>query len=196
MKIILASASPRRRNILKKFIDFNVLPSRIEEKYRKNMKPEEVSMYLSIIKGLDVADRVEDEDSIVIAADTIVYLDKILEKPKNKEEAKKYLKLLKNRKHSVYSGYSIIRKIDLKKITDYEKTDVYFGDYDDDFIDSYLDKNEYEDKAGAYAIQGFGSLFVKKIQGDYLNVMGFPLYSVSQSLKNNFNINLMIQEGE
>jgi septum formation protein len=195
MKIILASASPRRKNILKKFIDFDIVPSNAEEKYRKNMKPDEVSMYLSLIKGLEVADRVEDESAVVLAADTIVYLEEILEKPKNREEARKYLKLLKNRKHSVYSGYSIIRKKDLKKITDYEKTDVFFGDYDDNFIDSYLDKNEYIDKAGAYAIQGFGSLFVKKIEGDYLNVMGFPLYSVYQSLKNNFNINLMMQEG-
>ncbi len=191
MKIILASASPRRKDILKRFVDFEVVPSKAEEKYRKNLKPHEVSMYLSLIKGIEVADRIKSKDSIIIGADTIVYLDKILEKPRNRQEAKEYLKLLKRKKHSVYSGFSIIDSSSFKKITSYEKTEVHFGDYDDDFIENYLNKNEYIDKAGAYAIQGYGSLFVKKIEGDYLNVMGFPLYSISRSLKKNFNIDLM-----
>lgn len=191
MKIILASGSPRRKEILEKFIDFEVVPSKAEEKYRKNLKPNEVVMYLSIIKGIEVANRIKLKNSLVIAADTIVFAGEIIEKPKNRQEAKKYLALLRNKKHSVYSGFSIIDKENNKKITNYEKTDVYFGDYDDNFIEAYLNKSEYTDKAGAYAIQGYGSLFVKKIDGDYLNVMGLPLYSLSQSLKKHFNINLM-----
>jgi septum formation protein len=79
----------------------------------------------------------------------------------------------------------------LKKITDFEETKVEFGNYDNSFIDKYLDKNEYIDKAGAYAIQGYGKLLVKKITGDYMNIVGFPIYSISQHLKNDFNIDLM-----
>ncbi|MDW7667408.1 MAG: Maf family protein [Bacillota bacterium] len=191
MKLILASKSPRRIEILKKFIEFEVKPSLVEEKYSKRMKPKEVAMYLSLIKALDIREKITDKDAVIISADTIVVMDEILEKPKDRAEAFKFLKKLKNRKHSVITGYTIIKQDNLKKIVNFEETEVYFGDYSDDFINKYLDKNEYIDKAGAYAIQGYGKLLVKKIKGDYMNIVGFPIYSISNYLKKDFEIDLM-----
>ncbi len=191
MKLILASKSPRRIEVLKKFIEFEVIPSTVEEKYSKKMDPKEVAMYLSLIKALDVMEKVIEKDSVIISADTIVVMEEILEKPKDRNEAFKFLKKLKNKKHSVITGYTIINQNNLKKIINFEETEVYFGDYNEDFINKYLDKNEYIDKAGAYAIQGYGKLLVKKIKGDYMNIVGFPIYSISSYLKKDFDIDLM-----
>jgi len=191
MKLILASKSPRRIEILEKFIKFEIKPPTVEEKYSKIMKPKEVAMYLSLIKALDVREKIKEKDAVIISADTIVVMEEILEKPKDRDEAFKFLKKLKNKKHSVITGYTIINRSNIKKIINFEETEVYFGDYDDDFINEYLDKNEYMDKAGAYAIQGYGKLLVKKIKGDYMNIVGFPIYSISKYLKKDFDIDLM-----
>jgi septum formation protein len=191
MRIVLASKSPRRIEILSKFTEFESMPSLVEEKYSKRLKPREIAMYLSLIKALDVEEKIKEKNALIISADTIVVLDEILEKPKNREEAFYFLQKLKGRVHKVITGYTILNQRNLKKITDFEETKVQFGNYDNSFIDKYLDKNEYIDKAGAYAIQGYGKLLVKKITGDYMNIVGFPIYSISQHLKNDFNIDLM-----
>ncbi|HCX04132.1 MAG TPA: septum formation protein Maf [Clostridiales bacterium] len=191
MRIVLASKSPRRIEILSKFAEFESIPSLVEEKYSKRLKPREIAMYLSLIKALDVEERIKEKNALIISADTIVVLDEILEKPKSREEAFCFLQKLKGRVHKVITGYTILNQKNLKKITDFEETKVQFGNYDNSFIDKYLDKNEYIDKAGAYAIQGYGKLLVKKITGDYMNIVGFPIYSISQHLKNDFNIDLM-----
>lgn len=191
MRIVLASKSPRRIEILNKFTKFESIPSLVEEKYSKRLKPKEIAMYLSLIKALDVEERIKEKNALIISADTIVVLDEILEKPKNREEAFYFLQKLKGRVHKVITGYTILNQRNLKKITDFEETKVEFGNYDNSFIDKYLNKNEYIDKAGAYAIQGYGKLLVKKITGDYMNIVGFPIYSISQHLKNEFNIDLM-----
>lgn len=191
MRIVLASKSPRRIEILSKFAEFESIPSLVEEKYSKRLKPREIAMYLSLIKALDVEERIKEKNALIISADTIVVLDEILEKPKSREEAFCFLQKLKGRVHKVITGYTILNQKNLKKITDFEETKVEFGNYDNSFIDKYLDKNEYIDKAGAYAIQGYGKLLVKKITGDYMNIVGFPIYSISQHLKNDFNIDLM-----
>ncbi|MBG0763657.1 MAG: septum formation protein Maf [Tissierellales bacterium] len=191
MRIVLASKSPRRIEILNKFTKFESIPSLVEEKYSKRLKPKEIAMYLSLIKALDVEERIKEKNALIISADTIVVLDEILEKPKNREEAFYFLQKLKGRVHKVITGYTILNQSNLKKITDFEETKVEFGNYDNSFIDKYLNKNEYIDKAGAYAIQGYGKLLVKKITGDYMNIVGFPIYSISQHLKNEFNIDLM-----
>jgi septum formation protein len=191
MRIVLASKSPRRIEILSKFAEFESIPSLVEEKYSKRLKPREIAMYLSLIKALDVEERIKEKNAIIISADTIVVLDEILEKPKSREEAFCFLQKLKGRVHKVITGYTILNQKNLKKITDFEETKVEFGNYDNSFIDKYLDKNEYIDKAGAYAIQGYGKLLVKKITGDYMNIVGFPIYYISQHLKNDFNIDLM-----
>jgi septum formation protein len=191
MRIVLASKSPRRIEILSKFTEFESMPSLVEEKYSKRLKAREIAMYLSLIKALDVEEKIKEKNALIISADTIVVLDEILEKPKNREEAFYFLQKLKGRVHKVITGYTILNQRNLKKITDFEETKVEFGDYDNSFIDKYLDKNEYIDKAGAYAIQGYGKLLVKKITGDYMNIVGFPIYSISQHLKNDFKIDLM-----
>jgi septum formation protein len=191
MRIVLASKSPRRIEILSKFAEFESIPSLVEEKYSKRLKPREIAMYLSVIKALDVEERIKEKNALIISADTIVVLDEILEKPKNREEAFYFLQKLKGKVHKVITGYTILNQRNLKKITDFEETKVEFGNYDNSFIDKYLDKNEYIDKAGAYAIQGYGKLLVKKITGDYMNIVGFPIYSISQHLKNDFKIDLM-----
>jgi septum formation protein len=191
MRIVLASKSPRRIEILNKFTKFESIPSLVEEKYSKRLRPKEIAMYLSLIKALDVEERIKEKNAIIISADTIVVLDEILEKPKSREEAFCFLQKLKGRVHKVITGYTILNQKNLKKITDFEETKVEFGNYDNSFIDKYLDKNEYIDKAGAYAIQGYGKLLVKKITGDYMNIVGFPIYYISQHLKNDFNIDLM-----
>jgi len=191
MRLILASKSPRRIEILKKFVEFEVKPSNVEEKYSQNMKPNEVAMYLSLIKALDVNEKVIEKDAVIVSADTIVVMEEILEKPKDRYEAFDFLKKLKNKTHRVITGYTIINQNNFKKITDFEETEVCFGEYDDSYINKYLDKKEYIDKAGGYAIQGYGKLLVKKIIGDYMNVVGFPIYSISNYLKKDFNIDLM-----
>ena len=162
MRIVLASKSPRRIEILSKFAEFESIPSLVEEKYSKRLKPREIAMYLSLIKALDVEERIKEKNALIISADTIVVLDEILEKPKSREEAFCFLQKLKGRVHKVITGYTILNQKNLKKITDFEETKVQFGNYDNSFIDKYLDKNEYIDKAGAYAIQGYGKLLVKK----------------------------------
>lgn len=191
MRLVLASKSPRRIEILSKFREFESIPSLVEENYSKRLKPREVAMYLSLIKALDVDERIIEKNALIISADTIVVLDEILEKPKNREEAFYFLQKLKGRVHKVITGYTILNQKNFKKITNFEETKVEFGNYDNSYIDKYLDKNEYIDKAGAYAIQGYGKLLVKKISGDYMNIVGFPLYSISQHLKNDFNIDFM-----
>jgi len=194
MRIVLASKSPRRIEILGKFIKFESKPSTVEETYSERMKAKEVAMYLSLIKAIDIDGKIEEKNALIISADTIVVSDEILEKPKNRDEAFSFLKKLRNRKHKVITGYTILNQANLKKITNYEETEVIFGDYDDNFINKYLDKKEYRDKAGAYAIQGYGKLLVKKIIGDYMNIVGFPIYSISKHLKRDFDIDLMDQE--
>src|SRR6056297_351673 len=110
MKLILASKSPRRIEILEKFIKFEIKPSTVEEKYSKIMKPKEVAMYLSLIKALDVREKTKEKDAVIISADTIVVMEEILEKPKDRDEAFRFLKKLKNKKHSVITGYTIINR--------------------------------------------------------------------------------------
>src|SRR5690606_28176532 len=110
-----------------------------------------------------------------IAADTIVYLNGIMGKPKNIDEAFHMLKSLSGKTHSVFTGICIIDTETNKKVVDYEKTIVEFNELSDEFIEKYLQTGEYTDKAGAYGIQGYGELLVKRIEGCYNNVKGLPI---------------------
>ena len=182
-QIILASASPRRKNLLERLeLNVKVVPSRVEEKLNPRLKGVSQAESLSKQKAEAVAKHYK--DSIVLAADTLVLLgESILGKPKDINDAKRMLRKLSGKKHIVVTGYTIIETSTRKSITKSEVTDVYFKELSKYEIDHYVKKENTLDKAGAYAIQGIGSIFIEKIEGDYFNVVGLPMFSVAKSLK-------------
>lgn len=189
--IVLASASPRRKELLSQLgLSFEVIPGEAEETFLPSLSIEENIVKLALNKAKALTDSVGVE-KIIIGADTVVCLDsKVLGKPKCESDAFSMLKALSGRIHYVYTGFALIRKDDVKEITGYEKTKVSFYDISDDDINAYIRTGEPLDKAGAYGIQGIGSVFVKGISGDYNNVVGLPLASVAQALKE-FGINCL-----
>ncbi|MBR0277623.1 MAG: septum formation inhibitor Maf [Clostridia bacterium] len=188
MKIILASASPRRKTLMDLLgLDFEVVIGNIKEN-TVHKAPENIVCDLSYQKALDVSKKL-DKEHIIIGADTIVaYDNQILGKPKSKKDAVNMLKKLSGNTHSVYTGFTIIRNSDGKTITDYEKSDVTFYNIADSIIEKYVNTGEPMDKAGAYSIQGIASSFIKNLKGDYNNVVGLPIYKVSKYLYSDFNI--------
>jgi len=190
--IVLASASPRRRELLQKYnIDPIIVKSTIEEKIFANEKPEVIAMALAFEKVNSVMENFND-DEIIIGADTLVCYDgKILGKPKSEEDAINMLKLLGGKKHEVITGLCIVKSGTNIKIIDYEKTYVKFRDLDKKIIKKYIDTKEYMDKAGAYGIQGIGGILVEKIEGSYFNVVGLPLYRLDILLDRHFGIRLL-----
>lgn len=190
MDIILASASPRRKEILENTnLKFHIIKSDIEERILKEESPEQVAMRLSFEKCMNIASN--HESSLVIGADTIVVLDDmILGKPKDKDEAYFMLKKLSNRVHQVITGISLINLEGNKKIIDYVVSNVKFKDLSEEDIKDYIQTNESLDKAGAYGIQGYGALLVEEIKGDYFNIVGLPISKISDLLKEYFSINL------
>ena len=190
MEIILASASPRRKEILQNTkLKFDIEKSDIEEVVLENESPEDMVVRLAYEKAFDVAKR--NTDRLVIGADTIVALDdEVLGKPKDKEEAYQMIKRLSNKTHKVITGISLINLKENKIIKDYVVSLVTFKDLSEDSIKDYINTNESLDKAGAYGIQGYGALLVKNIQGDYFNIVGLPISRLSDLLKNHFDINL------
>lgn len=190
--IILASASPRRQQLLSQIgLDFKVKPSAIEEVIDDTLEPAQVAMSLASQKCNDIASQITD-DCIVIGADTIVIKDnKMLGKPKNESDAFNMLHSLKGQWHQVVTGLCLCRSYDKKIICDYEITKVKISDLSDEFINSYIATKEPLDKAGAYGIQGYGALLVERIDGCYFNVMGLPIFKLSCMLKElGFVINL------
>ncbi len=192
MSLILASASPRRKELLSNLnIDFKVIKSNVQEFVDEKEKPSIIAMGLSLQKAIDVANKIDEKD-IIIGADTIVVLDKeILGKPENERDAFNMLKKLSGKYHEVITGISIIRISDHKKIVDYEVTKVKMRELDDDMIMRYIKTKEPLDKAGAYGIQGYGSLLVEKIEGDYFNVVGLPIGKLGKILYRHFCINII-----
>ena len=175
MKLVLASKSPRRSEILKNAgYDFVVRVADADETIPDGTKPEDAVVFLAARKAMAV-ERADDE--IVIGADTIVVLDnKILGKPKDREVAYNMLKSLSGRVHSVFTGVCIIENG--KSMTFAEETEVEFLSLTDEEIYGYIDTNDCYDKAGAYGIQGYASKFVKRINGDYFNVVGLPISAI------------------
>lgn len=188
-KIILASNSPRRREILGEFIDLDIITKEINEIKDDSFSPWTTVMGLAFEKGIEVAK--DNEDLIVLSADTLVELDgKLLGKPKNREEAKIMIEALSGRSHNVYTGYAIFKLSEKIKYVNYEKSSVKFYELSDLEIENYLDTLEYKDKAGAYGIQGKGSLLVEEIRGDYFNIVGLPIGKINRDLIRLFNFNL------
>lgn len=180
MKIILASASPRRREILKKAgLQFSVKTADVDETLPDGITPANAVRYLCKIKNEAIK---ADENTVVITADTVVACEgKILGKPETKKQAHEMLSLLSGREHSVYTGVCI-RKGKKKKIFT-DRTRVYFYSLSKKEIDAYIKTGEPMDKAGAYGIQGGAGVFVRKINGDYYNVVGLPLARLVRELK-------------
>ena len=188
-KIILASNSPRRREILSNFIDFTVISKEIDEIKDDCFSPWTTVMALAYEKGIEVAK--DNVDEVVLSADTLVELDgKLLGKPKNREDAEIMIRSLSGKVHNVYTGYAIFKLSKKIKYVSYEKSSVKFYDLSDDEIEKYLDTLEYKDKAGAYGIQGKGSLLVEKIEGDYFNIVGFPIGKINRDLMRLLNLSL------
>ena len=182
MKIILASGSPRRKEILKSLsVDFEVITANTDEDCRET-DPGKYSEQLAVRKGRAVADLVGDNDALIISADTVVFIDgKILGKPKDEEDAFKMLKELSGRTHTVATGVSLIWGE--RSVSAYEETDVEFADMPDDFINTYIRSGEPMDKAGAYGIQGAACMWINGVKGDFYNVVGFPVRLFCKLLK-------------
>ncbi len=190
-KIILASASPRRKDILERFgIKFQIIPSTVDESFDGEEDPIDLVTSLALKKCKDIAEKTC-EDAIVIAADTIVYYDAILGKPKDRKDALSMIKSLSGNTHKVITALAIIDIKSKKTVVDYEVTKVKFRDLSDEKIERYLDTQEYVDKAGAYGIQGFGEILVEKINGSFSNVVGLPIYKLDKILEENFDIELL-----
>jgi len=174
-RVILASASPRRAEILRTVgWPFDPLPVDIDETRRAGEQAVEYVKRLAREKAEAAAARVP--SSIIIAADTTVTIDDhILEKPADEADAERMLHLLSDRWHSVMTGLAIINCESSRTMVAHEKTEVKFAAMSDEEIAWYVKTGEPMDKAGAYAIQGLGARFIEEIKGDFFNVMGLPI---------------------
>ncbi len=180
MSVILASASPRRREILTMAgLEFSVCPAKSETE-PQGLSMEKTVEMTALGKALEVSESFRDED-IIIAADTLVFVDgEKLGKPENEREAFMMLRKLAGKTHYVCTGVAVKKGGHIK--TGCEKTAVRFGRMTDDDINGYIRTGEPMDKAGAYGIQGKGAVFIEGIDGDFFNVMGLPLHRLSQML--------------
>ncbi len=191
-RIVLASASPRRKELLLKYnVKPIIIESKIDEKISQDEIAEQIAMALSFEKAIQVAKQF-DKGEIIIGADTIVtYQGKILGKPKSQTEGKDMLRFLSGKEHEVITGISIIKANSDIKIIDYERTKVKFRELTDEKIENYINTKEYIDKAGGYAIQGLGGILVEYIHGCYFNVIGLPIYKLDSLLERHFDISLL-----
>lgn len=182
MNIILASQSPRRKELLERMgiTEFKTISPDIDERAFDGLSPAELVETLSREKSRAVAERAGDE-ALVIAADTVVALDgAILGKPEDETDAFKMLTLLSDVRHQVYTGVTVRRGSEC--VTEHEVTDVSFRELSEVEIERYISTGEPMDKAGAYGIQGYGALLVEAISGDYYNVMGLPVCRLGRIL--------------
>ena len=182
MKIILASQSPRRKELLERMgiQDFETISPNVDESAFHGLPHEELVRRLSAEKAAAVAGKVG-EDAIVIAADTVVALEgAVLGKPADELDAFKMLSALSGVRHQVYTGVTVCRGGE--KQTAHEVTDVTFRELSEREIEDYISTGEPMDKAGAYGIQGYGALLIQGISGDYYNVMGLPVCRLSGML--------------
>ena len=185
-RLILASASPRRRELLKAAgFDFEVRPSRIEERRRPNESGEEFALRAAREKALDVAPSLP-PGSLVLGADTAVIFDsEVLGKPAGPDDAARMLRMLSGQTHSVVTGVCLVRAPDRVEALRPSVTLVTFRRLDEREIKEYVSSGEALDKAGAYGIQGMASKFVTRIDGCYFNVVGLPVPLVYELLKGN-----------
>lgn len=184
MNIILASASPRRRELLERMgiEDFEIIVPDADETLEEGLPPAEQVERLSRLKADAAAAEVAGPNTVIIAADTVVALDgTILGKPTDEEDAFRMLSALSGVCHHVYTGVTVMQGN--KILTRHEATSVVFRSLDPEEVELYIATGECMDKAGAYGIQGYGALLVEGINGDYYNVMGLPVVCLAQMLK-------------
>lgn len=182
MSIILASQSPRRRQLLEQmgFTDFIVRPAQGEELADPSLDPGALVEALSRQKALEISSAAK-EDDLIIAADTVVAVDgQVLGKPHSTQQAHQMLSALSGREHTVYTGVTVCRGDQI--LTQHEATAVRFRPLTDQEIDAYIATGEPMDKAGSYGIQGRGALLVEGISGDYFNVVGLPVCRLGRML--------------
>lgn len=181
--IILASQSPRRKKLLEQIgLKIKVVPSDIDEKLNPRLGPKAQAESLSVEKAQAVAPKYD--DSVIIAADTIVYIQgDILGKPKDLDDAKRMIKKLQGKTHTVITGFTIIDTKTKKTITDSSETQVTFRKLRDTEIKGYVKKEKPLDKAAGYGVQGIGAVLVESITGDFFNVVGLPLGKLIPALK-------------
>ncbi len=180
--IVLASASPRRKELLEQIgLKFKVHPSKFEEK-ETHISPEDLALHNAIGKAEEIAKLYK--NAIIIGVDTVVsYKKHLLNKPKNAKDHKRMLKILSGKTQEVISAICLIDTRTNKKLTTTETTKVKMDRLTEEFMDAYIKSGEGHDKAGGYAIQGKGSLFIKGIEGDYFNVVGLPINKLRKLLE-------------
>ncbi len=187
-RIILASASPRRKELMEQAgFEFEIQVSHKEEVYHSD-KPDEIVKELALLKAEDISSRNDARDCIVIGADTVVAVDdKILGKPKDREDAANMVRCMQGRSHQVYTGLAILefdKDGNKTTINHAVRTDVHVTPMSEEEILAYVEDEDIMDKAGAYAIQGvFGAKFIERFEGDYYNVVGLPISYIYQILK-------------
>lgn len=183
MQVILASASPRRKELLSYLgIAFEIIVPAVDEIALNGEPPAEFCARVCRDKALAVG--AERQEALIIAADTIVVIDdRILGKPQDAAQAVAFLKLLRARVHEVYTGYTVAQLSTGRIVTRVVRTAVHFRAMSDEEIDGYVATCEPMDKAGAYALQGLGAVFVDRIDGSYTNVIGLPLAELYEDLK-------------
>ena len=181
MAFILASQSPRRKELLQRILpEFKIVPAEIDEKVNKDDTPIEYVQKMARKKAQQIAK--DHPDEIIIGCDTIVALDnKILGKPVSREDGFSMLSELSGKTHDVYTSIVLLKKNQELATTVPAKVEFY--ELSDQEINCYLETDEYVDKAGAYGIQGQGALFVKQIEGDYYAIMGLPIASLYRMLQ-------------
>ena len=182
MDIILASGSPRRKELLTQIgiKDYRVVTSDVDENVDRDMPPDQIVEMLSRRKAEAVREQVG-EDALIIAADTVVALEgEVLGKPLDESDAFRMLSALSGNRHQVYTGFTVL--CGGESVTGHEKTDVTFRELEAQEIEDYIATEEPMDKAGAYGIQGIGAVLISGIEGDYFNVMGLPVYRLSRVL--------------
>ncbi len=183
MDIILASKSPRRREILENLgIDFKIVTEETDES-SDIKEPSYLVEELAFRKALAVYTKLENKDNaLVIGCDTVVCCDgEVLGKPKSKSEAFRMIKMLSGREHSVLSGVAVLT--DGKSLVRYEETKVYFDEMNDSDIERYVSTEEPYDKAGGYAVQGLAAEFINRIDGCFFNVVGLPVHLLFSMFK-------------
>jgi septum formation protein len=187
--MVLASKSPRRQALLEKYIsDFIIEESGIEEVMDDQMDPSALAMSLAYQKAADVQTR-RSKDDLILAADTIVVADRVLGKPRSRDEARDMIASLAGKSHEVITGIALLRGE--TKVVDFQTTRVIFAPMTAEDIENYLDRGDYMDKAGAYGIQGFAEPFIQEMQGSYSNVVGLPVERLYAILREYFDVDLI-----